>query len=77
VEAEYPPLALAARVNGSVIVEVMIDEGGSVIAARAISGHPLLKDAAVNATRQWKFSTTELSGVPVRVVGTLTFNFQP
>jgi hypothetical protein len=36
-----------------------------------------LKDAAVNAARQWLFSTTTLSGIPVKVIGTLTFNFEP
>lgn len=75
VEPTYPPLAKAARVNGSVVVEVTVDESGNVIAARAISGHPLLKIAAVEAARGWKFTPTQLSGVPVKVIGTITFNF--
>jgi protein TonB len=58
-----------------VVVEVTVDEAGSVIAARAISGHPLLKDAAVAAARGWKFSPTMLTGVAVKVIGTITFNF--
>ena len=74
---ESPPLAQAARISGSVVVEVTIDEAGGVIAARAISGHPLLKDVSVEAARQWKFQPTLLSGVPVRVIGNLTFNFEP
>jgi len=75
VEPAYPPLAKAARVSGAVVVEVTIDEEGNVIAARAISGHPLLKDAAVAAARGWTFSQTTLQGVPVKVIGTITFNF--
>ena len=74
---DSPPLARAARISGSVVVEVTLDEAGVVIEARAISGHPLLKDAAVNAARQWQFTPTLLSGVPVRVIGTLAFNFEP
>jgi len=74
---DSPPLARAARISGSVVVEVTLDEAGVVIEARAISGHPLLKDAAVNAARQWQFTPTLLSGVPVRVIGTLVFNFEP
>ena len=74
---DSPPLARAARITGSVVVEVTIDEAGTVIAARAISGHPLLKDAAVSAARQWRFNETLLAGVPVRVIGNLTFNFEP
>lgn len=75
VEPVYPPLAKAAKVSGAVVVEVTIDETGKVIEARAISGHPLLKDSAVEAAREWTFSPTQLSGVPVKVIGTLTFNF--
>jgi TonB family protein len=71
----YPPLAKAAKVSGSVVVEVTIDEVGNVISARALSGHPLLKDAAVGAAQQWTFKPTYLSGVPVKVIGTITFNF--
>jgi TonB family protein len=75
VEPTYPPLAKAAQVSGAVVVEVTVDEQGDVVAARAISGHPLLKDAAIAAARGWKFSPTQLSGVPVKVIGTITFNF--
>ena len=71
----YPPLAHAAKVSGPVTVEVTVDEEGAVIAARAISGHPLLKDSAVAAARKWKFNPTKLSGVPVKVVGNIVFNF--
>jgi TonB family protein len=75
VEPAYPPLAKAARVSGAVVVEVTIDEEGNVMSARAISGHPLLKDAAIAAAQVWTFAPTELSGVRVKVIGTITFNF--
>ena len=75
VEPAYPPLAKAARISGSVVVEVTVDEEGNVISARAISGHPLLKDPAVGAAREWKFNKTLLQGVAVKVIGTITFNF--
>jgi len=77
VDAVMPPLARAARISGWVVVEVLIDEVGNVISARAVSGHPLLKDAAVDAARQWQFSPTQLSGVAVRVIGPVTFYFEP
>src|SRR5437870_12544156 len=72
VEPSYPPLAKAARVSGAVVVEVTVDEGGSVISARAISDHPLLKDAAIAAARGWKLSPAMLTGVPVKVRGSTT-----
>jgi len=75
VEPAYPPLARTARVQGSVIVQVTVDERGNVIAAQALSGHPLLKDAAVNAARGWTFAPTKLNGVPVKTSGTIAFNF--
>jgi TonB family protein len=75
VEPAYPPLAKAARVSGAVVVEVTVDESGNVINARPLSGHPLLKDSAVAAARGWQFTPTKLSGQPVRVVGTITFNY--
>jgi TonB family protein len=74
-QPNYPPLAKAARVSGAVVVEVTISEGGDVIAARALSGHPLLKDSAVTAAKQWRFKPTLLSGEPVKVIGTITFNY--
>jgi TonB family protein len=76
VEPTYPPLAKAAHLSGSVLVELIIDETGKVVSATAISGHPLLKDAAVQAALAWEFQPTTLQGVPVRVIGTITFNFQ-
>lgn len=75
VEPAYPPLAKAAAIGGAVVVEVTIDEEGNVIAARPISGHPLLKDAAVAAANGWVFAPTKLQGIPVKVIGTITFNF--
>ena len=71
----YPPLARAARVSGAVVVEVVVDQAGNVTSARVLSGHALLRDAAAAAARQWKWNPTYLTGVPVQVVGTITFNF--
>ena len=71
----YPPVARAAHVSGTVTVQVIIDEEGNVIAARAVDGHPLLQAAAVGAARQSRFSRTLLDGEPVRVTGVIKFNF--
>jgi protein TonB len=71
----YPAVAKAAHVSGAVSVEITVDEEGDVVSARVTSGHPLLKDAALNAVRAWKFTPTMLEGKPVAVVGAVTFNF--
>jgi TonB family protein len=72
---EYPAMAKQARASGAVAVQVLIDENGSVVSARATSGHPLLQAAAVAAARQAKFSPTLLMGEPVKVTGVIVYNF--
>jgi protein TonB len=71
----YPPIAKAARAQGTVVVGIVVDESGRVSEAGAVSGHPLLQQAAVYSVRQWRFTPTLLSGQPVRVAGTVTVNF--
>jgi len=71
----YPPIAKAARASGAVLIQVLIGEDGRVEDAQVISGHQLLREAALAAAKRWKFRPTTLSGVPVKVQGVLTFNF--
>jgi periplasmic protein TonB len=70
-QPEVPP----GEASGVVLVAVMIDEQGTVIDARAVSGPQHLQAAAVNAARLARFSPTMLMGEPVRVTGTLSYNF--
>jgi TonB family protein len=72
---EYPPDAHNARASGTVVVQVTIDEQGAVISAKAVSGHPALQQASVNAALQARFSPTTLMGEPVKVTGVITYNF--
>jgi TonB family protein len=74
-EPTYPAVARAVRASGTVVVQITVDESGKVISASAVSGHPLLHQAAVQAARQARFSPTLLSGKPVKVTGTITYNF--
>ena len=71
----YPTIAKQARASGTVAVQVLIDEQGNVVSASPISGHPLLRAAAVAAAREAKFSPTKLSGKAVKVSGVITYNF--
>src|SRR6185503_19116012 len=72
---QYPPIARAAHAAGTVVVQVLIDENGNVVSAKAVSGHPLLQAVAVSAARQARFSPTKLSGQPVKVTGVIQYNF--
>lgn len=75
VQPIYPAEAKAQRVQGSVEIQILVSEDGNVIEASVISGPELLRDVALEAAREWKFKPTELSGVPVKIQGVLTFNF--
>lgn len=74
---QYPAAARAVKASGAVNVQVTIDEQGNIISASAVSGHPLLRQAAEQAARQAQFAPILLSGVPVQVTGVLVYNFVP
>lgn len=73
----YPRTNGAKRFNasGDVQVQVTIGITGRVTGARAVTGHPLLRDAAVAAARQWEFEPTTVNGVPMETQLVLTFTF--
>ena len=73
----YPAAARAVKASGKVAVQILIDKEGKVVSATAISGHPLLRSAAVQAARKAEFPPTIMSGQPVTVAGVLTYTFQP
>ncbi|MCP9492945.1 MAG: energy transducer TonB [Pyrinomonadaceae bacterium MAG19_C2-C3] len=75
-EPPYPQVARNARVSGSVQIQILIDEQGKVISAQALSGHALLRNAALTAARRARFTPTKLSDVPVKVQGVITYNFK-
>jgi protein TonB len=72
----YPDLARRIRLQGEVAVEVIISPEGRVESVRAVSGHPMFTQSALDAARSWRFSPTLLNGVPVRVTGVITFVFK-
>jgi TonB family protein len=71
----YPDIALQARVQGAVIIEIVVGPDGGVQDARVLRSIALLDQAALDAVRQWRFTPTLLNGVPVPVVMTVTLNF--
>jgi TonB family protein len=75
----YTEEARKLKLAGSVNVEVFIDESGNIISAKAVSGteNLSLRKAAEDAARQAKFSPTLLYGKPVKVKGTIIYNFVP
>jgi protein TonB len=75
VTPNYPPLARQARVSGVVRVEATIGRDGRIVKAAAISGPPLLRQAATDAVRQWIYKPTTLNGQAVEVVTQVDVTF--
>lgn len=75
VRPAYPPAAQAAGIQGVVILEARIDVDGRVYDAKVLRSIPELDEAALEAVRQWEFTPTEVNGVLVPVIMTVTVNF--
>lgn len=73
---QYPPIAKLARAIGRVVVEMLVSTEGNVICTRAISGHPLLRTAAMETLLKWKFEPFEISGKKVKATGKVAVDFK-
>jgi protein TonB len=71
----YPPIAKAAHVGGTVILRAIISKTGTIENLQAISGPDMLKGAALDAVRQWRYKPYLLNGEPTEVDTTITVNF--
>jgi periplasmic protein TonB len=71
----YPPIARAARIQGTVALECVINPHGRVTDVKVVTSIPLLDAAAMEAVKQWVYTPTLLNGVPVPVIMTVTVNF--
>jgi protein TonB len=69
-------MARTAKISGRVVVEVTVDEEGNVIEAVAKSGHVLLRQAAVDAVKQWKYQPALLNGEPISVIAEVNVDFK-
>ena len=75
VQPVYPPLARAARIQGTVMLRAIISRTGTIENLQVISGHPLLVRAATDAVLQWRYRPYVLNGDPVEVETQVTVNF--
>lgn len=71
----YPPIAKQIKQQGTVAVQIVVDEQGRVVSAKAAAGPPLLLLAAERAAYQARFTPTVLNGQPVKITGVITYNF--
>jgi protein TonB len=75
VEPRYPPVAIAARIEGPVKIKAIISREGRIEQAEVLNGSPLLSGAALEAIRQWRYRPYILNGEPVEVETQITVNF--
>jgi len=75
VEPKYPPLALAARIQGPVVLAAVISKAGTIDNLTLVSGHPMLVPAALEAVSQWRYRPYILNGDVIEVETRITVNF--
>jgi TonB family protein len=77
VEPKYPEIAQRARIQGTVVLEVVIDKDGTVREARVVRSAPLLDDAALSALKEWKYEPArDRRGHPVPVYFRVSVKFE-
>jgi periplasmic protein TonB len=74
--AEYPVAARAHQIDGSVILDIVIDRQGRVTVARVTKSIPALDQAAIDAVREWRFAPSFVNGEAVAVATTVTVDFE-
>jgi protein TonB len=75
VEPKYPPLAIAPRIQGPVVLEAVISKAGTIGNLRVVSGHPMLAGAALDAVSQWRYRPYILNGDVIEVETEITVSF--
>ena len=75
VKPDYPQSAMAAKVQGIVILEAQIELDGHVCNPRVLRSIPLLDQSTIDAVRQWRYTPAKLNGVAVPSITTMTVNF--
>jgi TonB family protein len=76
VAPNYPPLARQARIQGTVMLNAVINKSGDVEDLLLISGHPMLAPAAIFAVKQWKYQPYQINGEPIDVETNIQVNFR-
>jgi periplasmic protein TonB len=72
---QYPAIAKAARIQGTVVLQATISKAGGIENLRVVSGPPMLQQAAMDAVRSWRYKPYLLNGDPVEVETTVNVVF--
>jgi protein TonB len=71
----YPEIARQTRIEGTVILEALLDETGSVRDVKVLRSIGMLDGAAIDAVSKWRYTPTRLNGVAVPIVLTVSVTF--
>lgn len=72
----YPEIAWRNRIEGVVRLEAIIDREGNVTQVSVLEGHPLLREASIEAVKQWKYTPTIQNGEPIPVCANIILTFR-
>lgn len=72
---DYPQMARIAHIQGRVLIRIQVDKAGRVVDEKAVSGHPILIQAAMNAVKKWQFKPVIVDGQPVEVLSSIGVEF--
>jgi len=72
----YPPIALSQHIQGTVVIDALVDATGNVTSMKVISGPPLLYQAALDALRKWKYEPAKRDGQPIATHTQINVRFQ-
>jgi protein TonB len=75
VEPTFPPLARDASIQGSVVLQIMIGEDGTIQHIKVVSGHPMLVPSAIEAVEKWRYEPFLEDEKPVAVDTRVTVEF--
>jgi protein TonB len=76
VNPEYPEVAVIAQIEGTVVLEALVNTSGRVERVQVLRANPLLKNAAIAAVEQWQYEPLILNGLPQPFVLTVTVTFR-
>jgi len=72
---DYPQMARLAHIQGKVIIRIQVDKEGRVVDEKALSGHPILIQSAMDAVKKWQYRPVIVDGQPVEVLSSVAVEF--
>ena len=72
----YPPIAVSATIEGTVILEALVDQDGRVESVKVLRSMTVLDRPAIAAVKQWRYSPVLSNGKPEKFILTVAITFR-